>query len=223
MFAGHLGAGLMLQRAQRSVGLGSLFLAAMLLDLVLWILVLFGVETVRVPPGYTRAPDLVFDFPYSHSLAASTVWSCLGLAVGWWMCRTPANRFRAALALAAAVFSHFVLDWMVHGPELPLAGRGSARLGLGGWRHLPLAWTVEGLIAAIGLYLYLRSVPLTRARQATLVAVLVLVLAMTVAGQATTAPPPKPTVMATSSLATILVLVVFGWWLERPSTGHGGA
>ena len=53
-----------------------------------------------------------------------------------------------ALTLAAAVISHFVLDWLVHIPELPVAGRDSKMLGFGLWRQLPLAWTVETALAA---------------------------------------------------------------------------
>jgi hypothetical protein len=215
MFAGHLAAGLILKRPGRMVGLGSLFFAAMLLDFVLWVLVLCGIESLHVLPGYRRASDLAFDFPYSHSLMASLGWSCAGFLAGWMKCREPAIRLRTSLVVATAVFSHFVLDWLVHIPELLVAGRDSAKLGLGLWRHLPLAWSVEGLLMVVGLWIYLKTVRLSRGGRATLISVMVLVLVMTVAGQASTAPLPKPDVMAATSLLTIAILVVFGWWVER--------
>jgi hypothetical protein len=198
---------------------GSMLVAAMLLDGVLWALVLCGLETVHAPAGYRRAADLAFEFPYSHSLIASLGWSGAGFAAAWWMCRTPAHRLRAALVVAAAVFSHFVLDWIVHVPELPLAGRGSAKLGLGLWLHLPLAWTLEASLAAVGLWLYLRGATLTRGRRVALILVMMGVVAMTIAGQASTAPPPPPGLMAATSLLTIGLLVAFGWWVERPCAG----
>jgi hypothetical protein len=122
---------------------------------------------------------------------------------------------RASFVIAAAVFSHFILDWLVHVPELPVAGHDSAKLGLGLWRDLPVAWIVEGAFTTAGLWLYLKAVSLSRARRATLVAVMVVTMVMTVIGQASTAPPPNPGVMAATSLGTIALLVVFGWWLER--------
>jgi hypothetical protein len=215
MFAGHLSAALILKRGERGVGLGTLWFAAMLLDFVLWILVLCGIESLHVPPGYRRASDLAFDFPYSHSLVASIGWASLGFAVGWGIYRPPAMRMRASLIIAAAVFSHFILDWLVHVPELPVAGRDSVRLGLGLWRQLPVAWAVEGAFTTAGLWLYLKAVTLSRPRRVTLVAVMVVIMVFTVIGQASTAPPPNPSVMAATSLGTIAVLVVFGWWLER--------
>ncbi|MBV8784903.1 MAG: hypothetical protein JOZ67_12005, partial [Gammaproteobacteria bacterium] len=56
MFAGHMGAALALARAERRLNLGWLVLAALLLDVVLWLLVLAGVERVSIP----------VDFPHTH-------------------------------------------------------------------------------------------------------------------------------------------------------------
>ena len=228
MFAGHLGAALILKPLGRvssqadavpapNVSLGTLFFCAMLLDFILWILILFGVEFLRVPPDYHRAADLRFDFPYSHSLVASILWSVLGFFIAIAVYRDSAGRVRFGLLMAAAIFSHFILDWLVHVPELPLLGENSAKLGLGLWRNLPLAWTLEALILAIGLWLYLRLVALTLSRKVVLITVMLLVMIMTILGQASTSPPPKAAVMAASSLLTIALLTVFAWWIERPS------
>ncbi len=81
MFAGHLGAGLLLKRLEPKVGLGSLFLAAMLLDAVLWLLLPLGLESLRLPAHFDRMSDLQFDFPYSHSLLASVLWSAVAALV----------------------------------------------------------------------------------------------------------------------------------------------
>src|SRR5947209_6849487 len=98
MFAGHLGAALMLRPVGRAcsravaapfqtVGLGTLFFCAMLLDFVLWVLILCGIEFLRVPAEYHRAADLRFDFPYSHSLVASIAWSFFGFLLACTICR----------------------------------------------------------------------------------------------------------------------------------------
>jgi len=216
MFAGHLGAGLLLKRAGRKVSLGWLFLSAMLLDIVLWLLVLAGFESVRVPANFRTMADLTFDFPYSHGLVASLGWSAAGLAAGYWvLSREPERRLANALVLGVGVFSHFAIDWLVHVPELPVVGRGSPMLGFGLWQHLPLAWSVEAALVMVGLWSYLQTQRLPRRRALVLAAVMLGVCAMTILGQASTAAPPPAGAMAASSLVTIAVLVWFGWWVER--------
>ncbi|HUR47615.1 MAG TPA: hypothetical protein VMZ27_17155 [Candidatus Saccharimonadales bacterium] len=215
MFAGHLGAALILKRADRGLSLGTLFLGAMLLDVVLWILVLFGFESVKVPANYKRFSDITFVFPYSHSLLASVLWA----AGGYFVCRAllqkHPNRLRAGLTVAAAISSHFLLDWLVHPAELPLAGNDSVKTGLGLWRSLPLAWAFEGLLMISGLWAYTRTHRITIGRLSTLIIVMVLVTTLTFLGQASTAQPPDSKTMAASSLMMIGIITGFGWWLDR--------
>ena len=210
MFVGHLGAGLLLKRANREVSLGALFLGAMLLDIVLWVLVLARVESVLVPAHLQSMADLRFDFPYSHGLAASVGWSVAAFLVAWFTWK----RFPHAFVISIAVFSHFALDWLVHIPELPVAGRGSTLLGFGLWQHLPLAWGVETALAAAGLWIYLRTQPLSRARTFALSGAVAVVTLMTILGQASKSAPPAPSVMALTSLVMIALLVFFAWWVE---------
>jgi hypothetical protein len=62
MFAGHVGAALALGQAERRVSVGALVAAALLLDIVLWLSVLFGWESVIIPAnfGSTHQPEFVF-------------------------------------------------------------------------------------------------------------------------------------------------------------------
>jgi hypothetical protein len=216
MFAGHLGAGLLLKRAGQKVSLGWLFFGVMLLDILLWLLVLAGVESVRVPQPLQTMADLTFDFPYSHGLVASLGWSLVMFMIGWFVGRRfPQQRLACALTLAAAVFSHFVLDWLVHIPELPVAGRDSKLLGFGLWRNLPLAWSVETAIATAGVWVFLKTEPLDRRRTFALVTAMTLLTAMTIMGQASSSAPPSMAAMAGSSLVSIALVVSFGWWIDR--------
>jgi len=220
MFAGHLGAGLILRPMAKRRSLGSLFLAAMLLDAVLWVLVLSGVESVHTPANFKTAVDFTYDFPWSHSLVAGIGWSVLAFLAAPVIAGRKTQRY--ALILAAAVFSHFVLDWIVHVVELPLAGRESMKFGLGLWRtSLPIAWGLEAAIAVACTWCFLRYVKVNRARRICLIIVMALVIAMTIAGQASHSAPPAPTVMAGSSLATIALLVLFAWWIDRDSLSKG--
>ena len=78
-----------------------------------------------------------------------------------------------------------------------------------------MAWCVEGGLAFAGVWVYFRTAKLTRAKRLTLMSVMGLVMAMTIAGQAREAPPPTPTLVAASSLITIMALVGFGAWIDR--------
>jgi hypothetical protein len=113
MFAGHLGAALILKDPKSRVGLGTLFFCVMFMDVILWLLVLAGVEYVHIRASLQSMADITFDFPYSHGLLAALVWSALaGLVVSlrW-------RNNSAAFVVAAAVFSHFFLDWLVSHPR----------------------------------------------------------------------------------------------------------
>ena len=110
------------------------------------------------------------------------------------------------------MFSHWLLDGLVHRPELPLAGEGSLRIGLSLWDRLPLALTVEAMIALLGLAVYLAGAPLSRGRSIALAALTLAVLAFTVIGMVWAPPPPSALAMAASSLAVLVVLcLLFGW------------
>jgi hypothetical protein len=130
MFAGHVGAAMAIGRAERRVNLGVLVFAAMFLDFVLWVLVLLGWESVTIPANFKATHQPEYVFPYSHGLVASIGWSALaGIATFLWYPRLDQPRLRAAALVSAAVFSHWLLDALVHAPELPVAGAASTKVG----------------------------------------------------------------------------------------------
>jgi len=63
MFVGHLGVGLALSSRARRFRLGTLLGAVMLLDVLLAVFVLAGMEQVIVPPEYAKEHTLEFVFP----------------------------------------------------------------------------------------------------------------------------------------------------------------
>ena len=213
MFAGHVGAALALGRAERRVNAGFLVLAAILLDLVLWVLVLAGWESVTIPPDYSKTHQPQFDFPYSHGLVASIAWSVLAGAAAF-VCAGNA-RMRAATIVAAAVLSHWLLDALVHSPEMPLADDASPRVGFGLWNAMPVALAVESAIAAAGLALFLQGARLSRAKKIGLAAAVLVVLLFTIVGMTVAPPPPSAFAMAASSIVTIAVVCALAAWFSR--------
>jgi hypothetical protein len=124
--------------------------------------VLTGVEHVRIVPGFTESNPLdLYDMPYSHGLLATVVWS-VGLALVWRALRSSQAHRGEALIVGLAVASHFVLDLVVHVPDLPVVGTHGTMWGFGLWRHRELALMVEG-----GLFVLAASSGCGRARTVT--------------------------------------------------------
>ena len=214
MFAGHVGAGLALGSAERRINVGVFIFAAVLIDFVLWLFVLLGWESVTIPADYAATHQPEFVFPYSHGLLAAIALSALAsTAAFFYYRRLEGARFRAAALVAAAVFSHWLLDALVHTPELPVAGANSAKVGLGLWQSMPVALVVEALIATAGLIFFVSGAGLSRAKKLGLTVLCLVVLASTVVGMTVAPPPPSVSAMAVTSLVTIAVVCALAGWL----------
>ena len=112
---------------------------------------------VRIDPGNTAFTPLAFDYyPWSHSLSMAFVWA---VAVGR-VAAAVLRHARAGLIIGLTVLSHWVLDFFMHRPDLPL-WPGGPEVGLGLWNSIPLTLLVEGVLFAAGVAIYLRA---TRAR-----------------------------------------------------------
>jgi hypothetical protein len=117
MFLGHFGVALAAKRVAPGTSLGTLILAAQLLD-VLWpVFLLLGWEHVRIAPGITKVQALDFyDYPLSHRLSMGVRWS-LGVGLLYYAVR---RYGRGAWVVGGLVASHWLLDLLVHRPDLPL-------------------------------------------------------------------------------------------------------
>jgi hypothetical protein len=113
------------------------------------------------------------------------------------------------------VFSHWLLDVIVHRPELPLAGASSTVLGLALWDRMTLALLLEAVITAGGVALFLAGSGWPRARARALAGLAGITLAFTVVGMTVAPAPPSPQAMAATSLATLALVVAAAGWLGR--------
>lgn len=220
MFAGHVGVALAIGRAERRVNLGLLVFAALWLDVLLWLLVLLGWESVSIRADFAETHQPHFEFAFSHGLAAATGWTLLAaLGTGALRVGPTEQRRRTAAWIGAAVLSHWVLDVIVHRPELPLAGSGSIGLGLGLWQRMPIALLLESAILVLGLWLFLSASALSTPRKLGVAAIALAVGAFTVLGMTVAPAPPSAAAMAGSSLATIALLsALFGWVSREKAT-----
>lgn len=222
MFAGHVGVALAVGRAERRVNVGAFVAAALLLDFVLWLLVLLGLESVAVPANFESTHQPEFVFPYSHGLLASVLWSAIAGAAALLVCSArPALKWRVTVLVALAVFSHWLLDALVHRPEMPLTDDASPVVGLALWNNMPIALGIEATIVAVGLCLFVPGSGLSRRRSITLTVLTLVVLAFTVAGMTIAPRPPSALAVAASSLAILGVVCALFCWLARHP--HAGA
>lgn len=210
MFIGHFGLGFAAKRIAPRVSLGTAFLAAQFLDLLWPTLLLLGMESVRIAPGATAVTPLIFDhYPISHSLAAVVCW---GLVLGAAYALVARNT-RGALVIAVLVVSHWLLDAIVHVPDLPLAPGVDVMAGLGLWQSKAATLAVEIPLFAFGVWLYLRA---TRARDKTggyALAGLVGFLSLIYLGNLFGDPPPSATAIAWVGQAQWL-LVAWAYWVD---------
>lgn len=215
MFVGHLGVGLVMKKADQRINLGLLFFAAMLLDVLLWVFVLLGLEQVIVPPNYVDLHYLTFSFPYSHSLIGALVWSALAFGIAKYVLfRGKDWAARAGWVVALAVLSHFVLDFLSHVPDLPIVGD-SFKVGFGLNSNIWVEFSVEVLITAIGLILYWQSAAeANRAAKFGLIGLMAFLAVLTAAG-AVSPTAPVPTQAAISALVMIPLVSGIAFWLDR--------
>ena len=207
MFLGHFGAALASSRTAPRVSLGALIAASQLPDLVWPILLLAGIERVRIVRGDNSFLNLVFEhYPWTHSLAMVLVWAIVAALLN----RLWRRDVRGATVIGALVMSHWVLDWITHVPDLPLYP-GGAGYGLGVWRSVPLTFAIEVPLFAIGLWMYASR---TRGRDAigrvgfwALIAFMVVIHAV----NAMSPPPPSASAVGWGALAAWL-FPVWAWW-----------
>ncbi len=147
MFVGHYGpaAGL----AGGRVKLWHGFVAVQFLDILWAPFVLLGVEHVRIVENFTASNHFdLYNMPYTHSLVMAVMWSVLfGGAYHFW-------RKGGGLTAGGLVFSHWILDFVTHKPDLEL-WFGGPKVGLSLWDNRPVAISTELGLLILGLGIYL--------------------------------------------------------------------
>lgn len=211
MFIGHFALGFAAKRVSSQVSLGAWLVAPLLLDLLWPVFLLAGIETVSIDPGNTVVTPLdLHDYPYSHSLLMALVWSLIfGAGIGHVYKSIP-----VALVGGGLVFSHWVLDFVTHRPDMPLYPGSETYVGLGLWNSLAGTLLVELALFAGGVALYAAS---TRARDRqgkvglwSLVATLLALYLAAVLG-----PPPPDVPSVIGGGFAVALLLAWAFWADR--------
>ncbi len=212
MYIGHYAVGFASKRVEPRVSLAWFVAGASLLDLLFPLFVLLGLERARFVPADTPFLRISLDnYPWTHSLAMAVVWS---VAFGL-LCRAVTRNPRAAWVAGAAVFSHWILDFLTHRPDMPLVPGLPERVGLGLWYSTAGTIVVEGALFIAGIWLYART---TQARDGIgrwAMWALVAFLALTYASNVVSTKEPDPRVLAWVGLVAGWLLVVWAGWVDR--------
>jgi hypothetical protein len=209
MFLGHYAVAFAAKRAAPETSLGTLFFASVFIDLLWPLLLLVGIERARIDGNIAGLSPLVFEhYPVSHSLLAVAGWALL-LGAAYFAAR---RELRAALVVGALVASHWLLDAIVHRPDLLLVPGGSIAVGAALWNVPAASVLLEAALFVGGLALYL-SAARGRVKRWPLTALCALLLVIFVA-DIVGPPPPSMSVVAWAGLAQWL-LVAAGFWVDR--------
>lgn len=217
MFLGHYGVAFALKRVEPKISLGTLFVATQLVDLLWGMFLLLGWEHVRILPDENPLLTLQFyDYPISHSLAGGIAWGLVAAAAYYsWPTRDTHRHREASLVVGLAVMSHWLLDLVVHIPDLPLAGNDSLKVGLGLWRHVGLSVALELLVLMGGVALYVmgrsRRHPVRPGRLAVVLVLLAGVYAASLLGP----PPESVAVIGMGDIVFMLLMGLLAGWADR--------
>ena len=211
MFVGHYGpsfAGKALDKDNR-IPLWLLFLAVQFVDVLWGIFVLLGIEKVRIVPGITASSPLdLYYMPYTHSLLGALGWSLFAYVVCQMISTLRGQR--TGLIVAAAVFSHWILDLIVHRPDMALYDS-VFKMGFGLWNYRVPAFILEMAVLFGGAAMYAKTI--TRKGKVILYVVLLAVLQFV--GTFALPPPSSDRGEALTALLFYFLLAAIAWWVER--------
>lgn len=211
MFIGHFAVAFAAKKAAPQTSLGTLFIAVQWAD-VLWpVLLLLGIEHARIEPGITVVTPLnLYDYPISHSLLGLLLWS-VGFGGLYFFLR----KYKlGAIVTGLCVFSHWILDFITHKPDMPLGFGSETKVGLGLWNSLAGTVMIESAMFIAGVALYVRSTVAKDRIGAYSMWALVAFLAATYAANILGPPPPSIDVVAIAGNAGWL-LVLWAYWIDR--------
>lgn len=211
MFIGHFGAGFAGKKIEKSVSLGTYFMAAQWIDLIWPILLLLGIEKAEIKPGISAVTPLEFTYyPFSHSLFGVIVWALL-FGMVYFLIK---KNSRASITLGLIVVSHWFLDLFVHIPDLPIFPELNIKVGLGLWNSFIASIILEFLVLAVGILLYYKATkPKNKTGTYSLIAIIIVLVGIYISNLFS---PPPPSIEAIAYVGNAQWLfVLWGYWIDK--------
>lgn len=153
MLAGHFGLAAIVKSREPQVPIWALMLSTQLLDVGFVILYFLNIEGFKPLPNTSGGyGNLIINADYTHSLVGSLAISLVAMIVAM----IPWGR-RNGLIIGGMVFSHWILDLLVHHTDMPILPGNAGnlpRLGLSLWSIPWLTAGIELVIVLVGAFLY---------------------------------------------------------------------
>jgi hypothetical protein len=153
MITGHFGLAAGVKKFAPRLPLWSLLLATFWLDIIFTVFSMFGLESFApMNPAQPMYGEVIINAHYTHSLVGALL---ISIFTGW-LASLPWKK-DGGLVIGAVVFSHWILDLLVHRPDLPILPGNLGDfplLGFGLWQYPRLSGTIELALAIAGVTLY---------------------------------------------------------------------
>jgi hypothetical protein len=212
MLVGHYAVALIAKRTEPRINLGTLVLAAMFADIAWCVFMIFGLEQVQFKSGmgagkYFSATNIAL----SHSLLMDVVWAT-ALALAYLLRR---GYQRGSLVIFFVVLSHWLLDFVSHRPDLPIAPQMHTYVGLGLWNSIPATLLVEGSFWCFAVILYVRCTRSKSLLAAFFFWIGIILLTLVWFGNIAGSPPQNPKAAPFASLTVFLLTLAWAYWIDR--------
>lgn len=147
MFVGHYAAAMAAKAIEPKAPMWTLVAASQLIDIGWSAFIIAGIESASVDPSLPGSKLVLEHMPWTHSLVMTCVWAAGAALLARLLLRLP---IWASVAIGLTVLSHWLLDFLVHRPDLQL-WPGSDAFGLGWWNYPVPEQALEiGLLAVCG-------------------------------------------------------------------------
>ncbi len=224
MYVGHFGVSLALKKYDQSLSLGFLFIAVQLVDFLFPIFNLLGLEDGHIVPGFVEASYLdLYNLPITHSLLGALFWAIATYFIvrfGFLRAssKSQAENSQTSLLMGISVFSHYVLDLIVHTPDLLIVPGIDFKIGLGLWNYYLPSILIEAVFLLGGFLIYNQVTPSgsdVRSKYGMLIFMVVLLLVNFML--VTPDPVPGINIFGASLILVFLYLILSGaaFWLDR--------
>jgi len=218
MIIGQIGIGLALKTLSKSINLGWIIASTLLLDILLWIFILFGIESYSIPSNYEQIHHFNYDFPYSHGFLAALCWTLLV----YFFVRIYTLRQKRAVLLSMGIFFSILIDIVTHPAEIPFLVPNSFKMGFGLSNHIYVDFVFELLILLAGLYLYFKTSYSKTFLGRYGLGIFMVVLIYVDFGQLYLSPDPTDYIdTALSSLTSLVAIIAIVFWLDKQRSHRG--
>ena len=147
MFVGHYAAAMAAKAIEPMAPMWTLAAAAQLVDIGWSAFIIAGIERASVDPALPGSTLVLEHMPWTHSLPMALAWSVGAALLVKLILRLP---IWASVIVGVTVFSHWLLDLLVHRPDLEL-WLGGDKVGFGLWNYpVPEQALEMGLLAICG-------------------------------------------------------------------------